>query len=398
LDKKEKKIMGLTIGSHSLVHLFEGVLPPLIPLLITEFNTDYFHLGLVVTVFSYAFGLGSLPAGILADKFGPRHFVSIYLFGAGLSAIMVWPISTLWTYGIIMGVIGMFCSTYHPASNTLISLRMANKGSAFGIHGIAGSLGIAGVPALSAFIGSILGWRAPHVLYGLIGIFLGIYSLSVAEHRSQSIEKSVGQTSSAKLDRKSLLTVIVFFCSATALGLTYKGIMTFLPTYMGTRVNLSVMNLNTVTLGGTVATLALASGAVGQYVAGRLVDRQSAEKLYLGSVIIGMICVFVMSFSTNALLMISAVIYSFFYFSTQPIQNYLISRYLPENRHGFGYGIHFFLTFGVGSIAAAISGYIADRLGLEAVFIFMGLCFFMSACMVVLLVLRAKPLRAKHFS
>ena len=174
--------------------------------------------------------------------------------------------------------------------------------------------------------------------------------------------------------------------------------MTFVPTYMGTRVNLSVMNLNTVTLGGTVATLALASGAVGQYVAGRLVDHQSAEKLYLGSVIIGMICVFVMSFSTNALLMISAVIYSFFYFSTQPIQNYLISRYLPENRHGFGYGIHFFLTFGVGSIAAAISGYIADRLGLEAVFIFMGLCFFISACMVVLLVLRAKPLRAKHFS
>jgi MFS family permease len=390
LDKREKKIMGLTIGSHSLVHLFEGVLPPLIPLLITEFNTDYFHLGLVVTVFSYAFGLGSLPAGILADKFGPRRLVSIYLFGAGLSAVLVWPTSTLWTYGIIMGVIGMCCSTYHPASNTMISLSMASKGSAFGIHGIAGSLGVASVPVLSAFIGSIFGWRAPHVLYGLIGIFLGIYSLSVAEHRAQSSEKSVGQTHSTRLDRKSLLTIIVFLLSATALGLTYKGIMTFLPTYMGTRVNLTIMNLNTVTLGGTVTTLALASGALGQYLAGRLVDRHSAERLYLGAVIIGMICVFVMSFSTNALLVGSTVIYAFFYFSTQPIQNYLISRYLPENRHGLGYGILFSLTFGVGSTAAAISGYIADRLGLEAVFIFMGLCFFISACMVVLLVIRAK--------
>lgn len=386
--------MGLTIGSHSLVHLFEGVLPPLIPLLIAEFSTDYFHLGLVVTVFSYAFGLGSLPAGILADKFGPRRFVSIYLFGAGLSAILVWPVNTLWSYGIIMGVIGMCCSTYHPASNTLISLSMANKGPAFGIHGIAGSLGVAGVPVLSAFIGSIFGWRAPHVLYGLIGIFLGVYSLSVAEHRAPSIGILDGQSNTAGLDRKTFLTIIIFFLSATALGMSYKGIMTFLPIYMGTRVNLGVMNLNTVTLGGTIATLALASGAVGQYLAGRLVDRHSAERLYLIAVMIGMICVFVMSFSTNVLLVISAVIYAFFYFSTQPIQNYLISRYLPEHRHGLGYGIHFFLAFGVGSTAAAISGYIADQVGLEAVFIFMGLCFFISACMVVLLVLRAKPFRA----
>lgn len=398
MDKREKKIMGLTIGSHGLVHLFEGVLPPLIPLLITEFHTDYFHLGLVVTVFSYAFGLGSLPAGILADKFGPRRLVSIYLFGAGLSALLIWPVSSLWTYGIIMGLIGMFCSTYHPASNTLISLNMANKGNAFGIHGIAGSLGVAAVPVLSAFTGSILGWQAPHVLYGLIGIFLGFISLSVAEQRIQPKETSGAQIHSEGLDRTSLLTITVFFFSATALGLTYKGIMTFLPTYMGTRVNLTIMNLNTVTLGGTVATLALASGALGQYLAGRLVDRFSAERLYLGAVTIGMICVFIMSFSTNVWLVLAAVIYAFFYFSTQPIQNYLISRYLPENRHGLGYGIHFSLTFGIGSTAAAISGYIADRLGLEAVFLFMGICFFISACGVLLLALRAKPFRSQYSS
>ena len=101
-----------------------------------------------------------------------------------------------------------------------------------------------------------------------------------------------------------------------------------------------------------------------------------------------MICVFIMAVSTNALLVVITVIYAFFYFSTQPIQNLLVSRYLPPHRQGLGYGILFFLTFGVGSTAAAVSGYIADRLGLEAVFIFMGVCFMMSASMVMLLVLR----------
>ncbi|MDY6791530.1 MAG: MFS transporter [Thermodesulfobacteriota bacterium] len=389
LTKKEKKIMGLTIGSHSLVHLFEGVLPPLIPLMITQFNTDYFHLGLVVTVFSYAFGLGSLPAGIIADRLGPRRLISLYLFSAGIFAILVWPIQNLWTYSIIMGFIGLSCSTYHPASNTLISLTMTNKGHAFGVHGIAGSLGVACVPLLSAWIGSVFGWRSPHVLYGIMGIFLGVYSLSVAEHHAKPVGKSDKKAQMVKLDRKAVVTICIFFLSATALGMTYKGIMTFLPTYMGTRVKLSFMDLNSVTLGGTIATLALISGAIGQYLAGRLVDKYSAEKLYLGAVVIGMICVFIMAFSANALLVVTAVIYAFFYFSTQPIQNLLVSRYLPPHRQGLGYGTLFFLTFGVGSTAAAVSGYIADRLGLEEVFIFMGVCFMMSASMVMLLVLRA---------
>ena len=50
-----------------MAHLFEGVLPPLIPILFLEFGTDYFHLGIVVTIFSYGFGLGALPAGYLSD-------------------------------------------------------------------------------------------------------------------------------------------------------------------------------------------------------------------------------------------------------------------------------------------------------------------------------------------
>ncbi len=390
--------MGLTIGSHSLVHLFEGVLPPLIPLMITQFNTDYFHLGLVVTVFSYAFGLGSLPAGIIADKLGPRRLISLFLFGAGSMAILVWPIQTLWTYGIIMGFIGLCCSTYHPASNTLISLTMINKGRAFGVHGIAGSLGVACVPLLSAWVGSIYGWRTPHVIYGILGIFLGFYSLSVAEHHAEPVGNSGKEIQSVKLDKKVLFTIGIFFLSATALGMTYKGIMTFLPVYMGTRVKLSFMNLNIVTLGGTIATLALASGAIGQYVAGRLVDRYSAEKLYFGAVVIGMICVFIMAVSINVLLVAAAVIYAFFYFSTQPMQNFLISRYLPPHRQGLGYGIHFFLTFGVGSTAAAVSGYIADRFGLETVFIFMGVCFIMAASLAMILMIRAgeknKPMRS----
>jgi len=128
-------------------------------------------------------------------------------------------------------------------------------------------------------------------------------------------------------------------------------------------------------------------------MAGRLVDRYDAEKLYLIAILIGMIFVFCMAISKGLILVGATIIYAFFYFSTQPIQNFLISNYFPKHRHGMGYGIHFFLTFGVGSTAAAVAGYLADRFGLESVFVAMGFCFVMSAAMVTLLILRSKRSR-----
>lgn len=385
--------MGLTISSHGLVHLYEGVLPPLIPLLMGEFGTDYLHLGIVVTVFSYCFGLGALPAGLLSDRVGPLRLVSIYLFGSGLLSVCMWPVGSLPTYGVLMGLIGLFCSTYHPASNTLISHAITERGKAFGIHGIAGSLGVAVIPVLSAWTGSAMGWKAPHILFGLWGVGVGLYSLSVP--RRPALAQSVKSATEPEVNSRtvSYLNLVVFFSSATALGLTYRGIMTFLPAYMGQNVHLSFLKIDTVALGGTIATFALLSGAVGQYLAGRLVDRYVPERIYLGAIVIGTIFVFLMARGSNILLVGAAIVYAFFYFSTQPVQNYLLSRYLPRHRHGLGYGVHFFLTFGVGSTAAAISGYLADHFGLASVFHAMGLCFIASSCLALFLVLRARGQR-----
>lgn len=390
MNREERKILGLTTSSHSLVHMYEGVLPPLIPLLVGEFSTDYFHLGIVVTVFSYAFGLGSLPAGYLSDRVGPRRLITLYLFGAGFFSVCILPVGSLLTYGILMGLIGLFCSTFHPASNTLISHGIREKGRAFGINGIAGSLGIAIVPALSAWIGSAIVWKAPHVIFGLLGIGLGFFSMTIPRWPVRKGSVGVGKESEAGLSKISYLNLIVFFTSAAALGLTYKGIMTFLPTYMGQNVHLSFFKLDTVAIGGTIATIALLSGAVGQYVAGRLVDSYKPERLYLGAVVFGTIFVFLMAKGLNIFLVVSAIFYSFFYFSTQPIQNYLLTQYLPENRQGIGFGIHFFLTFGVGSTAAAVCGYLADHFGLESVFYAMGFCFILSSCLALVLVLRVR--------
>jgi len=360
MNREEKKIMGLTVSSHSIVHLYEGVLPPLIPLLMEKFDTDYFHMGIIVTIFSYAFGLGSLPAGYLSDKLGARILITIFLFGAGIFSIFIWPVGSLWSYGLLMGFIGLFCSTYHPASNTLISISIREKGKAFGIHGIAGSLGVSVVPVLSAWIALTMVWQAPHVIFGFLGIGAGLYSLTVPNRLVTLSNIAPANEPEVGSNKTLSINLIVFFLSVTTLGLTYKGIMTFLPAYMGQNVHLSFLNLDTVALGGTITTIALLSGAVGQYMSGRMLDTHRPEKLYLGTIVIGTIFLFLMARTSNILLVVSTILFALFYFATQPVQNYLLSMFFPEHRHGLGYGIHFFLSFGVGSTAAAVSGYLAD--------------------------------------
>lgn len=386
MNREEKKAMGLIISAHVLVHLYEGVLPPLIPLLILDFHTDYFHLGMIATIFSYAFGLGALPAGFLSDRLGPLRLVSIYLFGAGLFSVFIWPVNSLVIYGVLMAFVGIFSSTYHPAANTLIAHSIREKGKAFGMHGIAGSLGVAAVPGLSAWIGSAMGWEVPHVTFGFLGLFIGLYSLSFRGPSSKTGSAPLPRGQCPHTSRASYLSVVVLFLCATTLGLTYKGIMTFLPVYMGQNVQLSFLKLDRVTLGGTVATIALLSGAVGQYVSGRLIDRYNPERILLGSIAIGTIFVFLMAKFTNIILICSAVAYAFFYFSAQPTQNYLVAKYLPRHRQGLGYGIIFFLSFGVGATSAAVCGYLADHFGLEAVFYAMAVCFIGSSFFAWLLV------------
>ena len=390
MNQNEKKILRFTASSHTLVHLYEGALPPLIPLLLTEFSTDYFHLGLVVTVFSYAFGLAALPAGYISDKAGPKRLVTIFLFGAGILSVFAWPVNSLLAFSVLLALIGLFCSLYHPAANTLISNSFQQKGKAFALNGIAGSFGIAITPVISAWLGAMLGWKVPYIAFGLLGIAVACFSLALQIQPTQSMSVDGEEDEKQQKNQISYLNLVLFYLTAVLLGITYRGTMTFLPAYMGQKVQLSFIQLDAVTIGGAIATIALLFGGIGQYTSGHLVDRYKPEKIYFWVMIIGTVWVFFMAKSSNLLLVISAILFAMFYFATQPVQNYLITNFLPKHRRGLGFGLYFFLAFSVGSTAAAISGYLADRFGLTSVFYSMGGCLLISTCLAGVLLFRTR--------
>jgi MFS family permease len=89
-----------------------------------------------------------------------------------------------------------------------------------------------------------------------------------------------------------------------------------------------------------------------------------------------------MSFTTDLLLLTLAFIFFFFNFFLQPMNNTLLAQYTAVHMRGTAFGIYFFIAFGFGSLASSFSGYIAQKFGLQ--WVFMGL-----SSSIILLVLSA---------
>ncbi len=382
MQDRERKILLLTVSAHAMVHVFDGMVAPLVPLLVEVFDTNYFRIGLVVSLFSILFGAGSLPAGFMADRLGPRRLITVYLFGAGLSFVVVSVISSYWVYAGIMALAGLFCSTYHPAANTLIGKEIAARGNAFGIHGIAGSIGTAAAPVVVAWLGSRAGWRTPHLVFGVLAVLVAIYSLRIPVH--STVAEAERPRVKLAATRAPMLSLVAFYAAAAVLGLAYRATMTFLPAFMGERIVFA--GIDALTAGGMMATLTLLSGAAGQYVGGRLVDRHAPEHLYLLALVVSSLFLVLMIVGGGLLLVAAAVVFALFYFSVQPIQNDILARYIPPHSLGAGYGLHFLLVFGAGSFGGAGAGFVADRLGLTAVFVTTAALFGISTLLIVLLV------------
>ena len=68
-----------------------------------------------------------------------------------------------------------------------------------------------------------------------------------------------------------------------------------------------------------------------------------------------------------------AGLFSLLIFLGQPITSQLVARSTRAGRRGTAYGTYFSLSFGIGAMAGAAGGVVADRSGLAAVFGFLGL-------------------------
>ncbi|WP_282606790.1 MFS transporter [Pelagibius sp. Alg239-R121] len=368
------KIIGLVSSGHFFAHFYVIVLPPLFPLLQSEFGVSYSALGLLLTVSSVTTGLVQVPVGFLVDRFSARRLLMIGLGLMSGAIVLSGLTSSYYTLLAMMLILGAGNSVFHPADYAILSARIDNAviGRAFSFHTFSGHLGWAIAPTIMITLTALWGWRPALVIVGFGGFFvLGAMLLfgRVLEERT-SVEADLaaqgedGRDAKAKttgsLDPRVLFTkpMLLLFSYMIMASIAGIGLNSFTVVAL---VDLYATSLDSASV---VLTVFLSCSAFGVLLGGIIADRTKRHDLVLivGFCISAGALLFVgSSFLPLLAVTLSIALAGLMQGAIRPSRDIMVRSAAPPGSVGKVFG---FVTSGMnvgGAIAPLLFGWIMDQ-------------------------------------
>ncbi len=312
----------------------------------------------------FLFGLGALPAGLLTDRTRAKWVVRVGVLGIG-PAMMLVSLAEPGGVSLVLALalVGVFASLYHPSGMSLISRTIRLRGSALGINGILGNLGIAGAPVLTAWAANEWGWRNAYLALGGLLFLMGLaVSLRKIEEPKAG---EVLRDELLHLPSERLKLFLILMCAMTMAGLSYRAVTVAQPAYFEEQVKFISY--------GAATSLVYLIGALGQFIGGRLADRYDLRIVYLLFHAISLPFVLWMSAASGSPLLGVSAVFLFFSLGMQPIENSLVARFTPDRWRSTGYGLKFTVTFSIGAFSVWGVEKIIDHSSISTVFLAVGI-------------------------
>lgn len=380
----QRRVLATTCTSHALIHVYELAVPPLLLLIQREFDVGDLAMGRVIGLYGLLFGLGSLPAGYLVDRLGSKSLLLLCLWGSSAAMVGMALSPSLSVFAVCAAAMGACLSIYHPAGTALITHVLPTTGRVFALHGMAGNTGVALSAAIAGGLGAAWGWRGALGGLSIAGFVLGVVVLLLpgAAHGAAPEREARG----SRHGFVWLLVGIVF------MGMVYRGMTTFLPKLFALRFA-DDPGAGTA-VGGTLTTAALLVGLAGMWTAGKIADRgvHPAWVFCAGALFQIPFLVAIGHVGGRGVFPLVMVV-AYFHFFTQPVGNQMVARFTPPRLRGLGYGIYFFVSFGVGAAGATLAGWASERLGLAQVFPVLAAVLIPSVAAMAVLGLRSRSAR-----
>ena len=372
MTKYEKIIIGITGSSHSLVHALMLTFPSLIPIVQKEFNVGLDTLGFVVSISALLFGLGAIPAGWLDRYLGGKKLMIIYQLGSSIAALVVALSSSFYMMVIGLSFIGLFCSIYHPTGLTLVSQNINKVSKGMAVHGMFGSLGSAFGPLLAVSLATLISWRASYLVLAILYSILALITFLNISHKNQNIN-SQKNILKKKTNKKAL---IYYFITNSFLGMAYYVFKTFIPIHLSESTYGFLPGISQNMKAGLFPTIVFIAGMIGALLGGKIGEKFDKRISFIIIILFNIPVFFLVGVTSDFALIICSVMLGIIYFSNQPIGNTLVSDFSDNQNRGFVYGLGFFISFGIGSFAAGLSGMIAVNYSVPIIFPVMGILLF----------------------
>lgn len=402
MEGKERTIVGMTMGGHSMVHTFELSIPILIPVWIAEFGLTPSTIGLVVGAGYALFGFGSVPAGLVSDVYRAKPMIAFSFAGMSLAflGLSVSPGLTEITVALLLW--GVAASIYHPVGLSLISRGVDRRGQALGYHGIAGNVGVALGPLVTIVLLTLFDWRIATAMLAIPGLVAAPLVLrldldestiagagrpatavdgpgSVDDPAAAAANGGGSMAAFRSLARRTFSGLfIVVFAIVIFEGLYYRGALTFLPDLLGGFTAFEPVSL----LGRPIEPSRylyvglLTVGIGGQYAGGWLSDRIDPT-LGVSFAFVGMLVVaalFIPAANAGLVpLVLVSVLLGFVLFGEQPLLQAAVAQHSTADTRGASYGFMYAGVFGVGAAGATITGFLLTYASPSALFAFLAL-------------------------
>ncbi|MEF8773665.1 MAG: MFS transporter [Halobacteriales archaeon] len=384
MNSNDRAIVGLVMVAHGLVHTYELSIPILVGIWLAELPVTPASIGTAVTVGTAFFGLGALPAGVLADRYGSQRLIVVSLLGMGGSFVLLRAADGVVGIAAALSLWGVAASVYHPSGLSLISKGVSRRGVAFAYHGMAGNLGIALGPLVTALLLIAFDWRLVVVALAVPAGVGAAFALRVDVDEAAAVEADGGRdadgSGAGDGDGRAggvsslgafLAESRLLFTSAFALvfvvlllsGLYYRGVTTFLPDLFVSLPGLGSVELGRTTLEPSRFVYAglLMVGMGGQYVGGKLTDRYPTEwglaVGYGALAVVAAVFLPVANLGFVPMLVVAALL-GFFLFVVQPFYQATVAEYSPPETRGLSYGFTYLGVFGIGALGAVLAGWL----------------------------------------
>lgn len=366
-----RKMLALLGAGHAITDISQGALPIVLTLVQPLFGLSQLQVGLAVLAFNLSSSVIQPAFGVLSDRVRAAWLVPLGCLLAGLGMALT-GMSYNYKFLLMAALLsGLGVAAYHPEGSKFARLFSGwRKATGMSLFSVGGNVGFALGPLLASLFYELVGLRGTLGFLAINGImalllWTNMPKLAAAQPaaselpaapREHRLAATASKTAPKVIVAVTLLVMVVIMRSWINLG-----VVTFLPQYYVNYLHQSQV------LAAIMTSLFLFAGAFGTLVGGPLADRWGLKTVIIGSMAALLPLLYLLTMLSGIWSVIVVAAAGFAVISTFAVTVVFGQELLPHNI-GLASGLTLGFGIGMGGVGTTMLGWVADHMGLPAVF------------------------------
>ena len=356
-SSRRRLAIGFLNWAHALDHFVILIFPTVAIGLEASYGRSYSDLIALSTASFIAFGLFSLPAGWLADRWSRRNMMAAFYFGCGLSLVGAAFAPSLWMLAAALFALGVFAAIYHPVGTAMLIETATQRGRSLAFNGVCGNLGVSLAAGITAALTAAFSWRGAFLVPGVIAIATGAAYVWLAPDEERHASKRSSAPDVALSMPAAVAIFALFMVVALTAGLVFNTLTVALPKIVDERIG---GGIPLVVVGG-LSTAVFLCGGLAQIAVGRLVERFPPHLLFAAIALIQFAGVAWAVRATGTTLLVALTVTMAAIYGQITVNDLVIARYTADAWRGRVYAVRYFFTFMVSGVAVPMIAILYGR-------------------------------------